>query len=118
MKRWFGPGNIYAAASAWKRMVTKGRFVGARAGIERYMEIRYETLLDNPGETMQDVCAFIGEPYYEAVLKPNFVEIDVNPSKPGGTGRKPRYCVRIRGNGGAVCVSATALYSNPRPESF
>jgi hypothetical protein len=48
MKTWFGPGNVYSAAMAWKRMVTKGRSDGARAGRERYMEIRYETLLDNP----------------------------------------------------------------------
>jgi len=88
MKAWFGPGNVYSAATAWKRMVTKGRFDGARAGLERYMEIRYERLLDNPGETMEKVCAFIGEPYYEAVLKLNFVEIDLNLSKPGGYGTK------------------------------
>ncbi len=88
MKVWFGPGNVFSAASAWKRMVTKGRLDGARAGLERYMEIRYERLLDNPGETMQKVCAFIGEQYSEAVLKPNFIEIDVNPSKRGGYGTK------------------------------
>ncbi|MGH7849006.1 MAG: sulfotransferase family protein [Thermodesulfobacteriota bacterium] len=88
MKQWFGPGNVYSAATAWKRMVTKGRFDGARAGRERYMEIRYERLLDNPGETMEKVCAFIGEPYHEAVLKPNFIEIEVNLSKPGGYGTK------------------------------
>lgn len=88
MKQWFGPGNIYSAASAWKRMVTTARSDGTRAGRERYMEIRYETLLDNPGETMQSVCAFIGAPYYEAVLKLNFVEIDINTSKPGGYGTK------------------------------
>jgi hypothetical protein len=88
MKVWFGPGNVFSAASAWKRMVTKGRSDGAEAGPDRYMEIRYETLLDRPEETMEGVCAFIGEPYDEAVLKLNFIEIDVNPSKPGGYGTK------------------------------
>jgi hypothetical protein len=88
MKQWFGPGNVFSAATAWKRMVTMGRLDGASAGRERYMEIRYETLLDNPGETLEEVCAFIGEQYSEAMLKLNFVEIDVNPSKPGGYGTK------------------------------
>lgn len=86
MKAWFGPGNVFSAASAWKRMVTKGRSDGARAGLERYLEISYERLLDNPGETMEKVCAFIGEPYYEAVLKPNFIETGVNLSMRGGYG--------------------------------
>lgn len=29
MKEWFGPGNVYSAASAWKRMVTKGMLDGS-----------------------------------------------------------------------------------------
>lgn len=52
------------------------------------MEIRYEGLLDNPGETMEKVCAFIGEPYSETVLKPNFIGTGVNLSQPGGYGTK------------------------------
>lgn len=88
MKLWFGPGNVYAAARAWKRMVTKGRDDGRRAGLERYMELRYETLIERPREAMEEVCEFIGEPFSEAVLTPNFVERDLNTSRPGGYGTK------------------------------
>ena len=88
MKQWFGPGNVFSAASAWKRMVTKGRSDGARAGLERYLEISYERLLDNPGETMENVCAFIGEQFDEGMLTPNFIESGLNLSKPGGYGTK------------------------------
>lgn len=88
MKIWFGSGNVYTAAGAWKRMVTKGRSDGAAAGPERYMDLRYETLLDRPRETMTDVCDFIGERFDEAVLTPSFIESGLNLVKPGGYGTK------------------------------
>ncbi|OGE23125.1 MAG: hypothetical protein A3J42_01225 [Candidatus Dadabacteria bacterium RIFCSPHIGHO2_12_FULL_53_21] len=86
IKQWYGPGNVYAAARAWRRMVTKGRDDGGRAGPERYMEVRYETLLEDPREIKEEVCEFIGEPFCEAVLRPNFIESGINLSQPGGYG--------------------------------
>src|SRR5271167_2576079 len=35
------------------------------------MEVRYETLLDQPSETMDAVCKFLNEPFTEQVLKRN-----------------------------------------------
>jgi len=97
MKLWFGPGNVFSAASAWKRMVTKGREDGGRAGPERYMEVRYETLLEDPREIMEEVCKFIGEPFCEAVLRPNFIESGINLSKPGGYGTKTEILSKNQG---------------------
>lgn len=88
IREWFGPGNVYSAARAWKRMVTKGRDDGGRADPERYREVRYEILIDRPRETMEEVCEFIGEPFCEAVLTPNFIQSELNLSKPGGYGTK------------------------------
>lgn len=34
------------------------------------MEVRYESLLSHPSETMKRVCAFAGEPFTDAVLQP------------------------------------------------
>ncbi|HVY55495.1 MAG TPA: sulfotransferase [Thermodesulfobacteriota bacterium] len=88
IKEWFGSANVYSAAAVWKRMVTKGRFDGACAGPDRYMEVRYETLLDRPRETMEEVSEFIGEPFDEAMLAPSFIDSGLNLSKPGGYGTK------------------------------
>ena len=73
---WFGPRNMYTAAGQWRRRVNAGR--GAAATLPRgtYMEVRYETLLEQPRETMQQVCEFLGEPFDEAVLRPSKIEGD------------------------------------------
>ena len=84
-KQWFGPGNVYTAARAWKRMMVKGRRDGRTAGPERYFELRYETLLERPRETMEEVCGFIGEPFTEAVLTPNFIKSELKRSSRYGT---------------------------------
>ncbi len=66
----FGPRNLFTAAQAWKRMVRTGRQAGATLPEDTYLEVRYETLLSHPAETMKYVCEFIGEPFTEAVLRP------------------------------------------------
>ena len=52
------PRNLYTAARRWKTWVSAGRRFGASLPRESYLEIRYETLLEQPSETMQAVCAF------------------------------------------------------------
>jgi hypothetical protein len=66
----FGPRNLFTAACAWKAMVSRGRQAGATLPEETYLEVRYESLLSHPEETMKHVCEFIGEPFTEAVLRP------------------------------------------------
>ena len=73
---WFGPSNTYIAAGHWKRCVNAGRRAAATLPRGTYMEVRYETLLERPRETMQQVCEFIGEPFDEAVLRPSKLEAD------------------------------------------
>ncbi len=65
------PRNLYTAARLCKTWVSAGRRFGASLPRESYLEIRYETLLEQPRETMQAVCAFIEEPFDEAVLRPD-----------------------------------------------
>ena len=64
----FSPGNVYRSAAAWRRLVLAGRRDGAALG-ERYHELRYETLLEHPSETMRAVCEFLGESYTEAMTQ-------------------------------------------------
>ncbi len=54
----------------WKNVVARGRELGRTLG-DRYMELRYEDLTDNPVENMKRICAFLEEPYTDAVLSVN-----------------------------------------------
>jgi hypothetical protein len=63
----FGPGNVYGAAKKWQSMVTAGRRDAASLG-ERYLEIRYESLLTETRSTMERVCRFIDVPFSPAML--------------------------------------------------
>jgi len=85
----FGPRNLFAAARAWKAMVSTGRRVRATSPLETYLEVRYESLLGHPQEAMKRVCMFIGEPFTEAVLRPTAARLP---------GRHPRL-IGARGPG-------------------
>lgn len=67
--RRFGPRNLFSAAAAWRGLVGAGRRDGPPLR-DRYKEVRYETLLENPEQTMRAVCDFLEEPFVEDVLKP------------------------------------------------
>ena len=67
----FGPTNIFTAARRWKNFVSTGQKVGRSLPGETYLEIRYEKLLAQPREVMEEICSFINEPFCENLLKPN-----------------------------------------------
>lgn len=95
LRRPHGPCNLYSAAAAWKRYVTAGREDGAALG-GNYMEVRYETLLAEPEQTMRAVCEFIGEPWEEAMLRPA-ERTPAYLARPPGTPVPPRTAID-RGN--------------------
>jgi hypothetical protein len=64
----FGPGNVYAAAGAWVRYVSAGR---RQREDERYGEVRYEDLLDDPRATMAALCELVGEEPSDEVPRPD-----------------------------------------------
>jgi hypothetical protein len=64
----FSPGNIYCGARDWRRMVAAGRGDGAALS-ERYLEIRYETLVTDPAEAMRGACEFLHEPYAKEMVR-------------------------------------------------
>lgn len=55
---WFAERGVGAAALFWKRRVVQGRAAGRRLGHERYREIRYEDLIDDPGPALRGLCEF------------------------------------------------------------
>ena len=65
------------AVEKWPRYIRTARRVGDRLGPDRYREVRYEDLVSDPGQTMRDVLAFLGEPWDEAVVHPESADHDV-----------------------------------------
>lgn len=67
-----GPKTLFAAAKRWEYFVHLCRGIGASLPPERYLELRYEALLDDPERVMRQVSAFLEETYDDAMLR--FVE--------------------------------------------
>jgi hypothetical protein len=64
----WGPRTIGDAALFWRRRVRPGREVGRALGSDRYREIRYEDLVEDPQGSLERLCAFIGLPYDAQML--------------------------------------------------
>ena len=56
----FGPWTIEEIALHWRSRVLAGRETGARLGPSRYMEVRYEDLVERPEENLAKICDWIG----------------------------------------------------------
>lgn len=65
----WGPKNLVEAAVYWKRFVQKGRRDGQQLGPERYVEVRYEHLVENPEEQLKRLCDFVGLDFDEQMLR-------------------------------------------------
>jgi hypothetical protein len=64
----FGAESVGEAAIYWRRFVRTGRHDGQTLGEDRYREVRYEDLLDDPEGTLRMVCAFVDLPYDPSML--------------------------------------------------
>ncbi len=65
--RW-GWRSAYAAIDDWRTLVRKARRFGAEVGPERYLEVRYESLVADAEPTLREVFRFLDEPWDDAVL--------------------------------------------------
>ena len=65
----FGPESVERAAIHWKRVVERGREAGRRLGPDRYVEVRYEDLLDDPHAAVSALCAFIELEFHPDMLR-------------------------------------------------
>jgi hypothetical protein len=65
----WGPQSLDEAALHWKRQVLRGSSDGPGLGADRYREIRYEQLVDDPETTLVNVCEFVHLPYDVAMLR-------------------------------------------------
>ncbi|MBF0212323.1 MAG: sulfotransferase [Magnetococcales bacterium] len=62
LNAWWGPATLGEAAWLWSRHVRDKRAWGA-IHPEAYLEIRYETLLTQPEETLKTITTFLGWPF-------------------------------------------------------
>jgi hypothetical protein len=68
----FGSWSDHPAVTAalfWEQHVRLCRQTGQSLGPGLYYEIRYEALVDRPAEESAKLCAFLGVPYDEAMLR-------------------------------------------------
>jgi hypothetical protein len=60
---------VTTAALWWEWHVRLGREAGKALGPELYHEVRYEALVAGPGAECEALCAFLGVPYDDAMLR-------------------------------------------------
>ena len=63
-----GPKRFVDGVEYWRYRVSAGRRSGVRLGPDRYLEIRYEALVDDPEAVLRDLCGFIELPYDARML--------------------------------------------------
>ena len=65
----FGPDGLGRLALHWRHAITAGRRAGAALGSDRYRELRYEQLVDDPDTTLRALCPFIGLEFEPEMLR-------------------------------------------------
>ena len=62
------PRSFAEAAQVWRFRVSKGRADGAALGERRYLELRYEALVDDPESALKQICGVASLDYTPAML--------------------------------------------------
>jgi len=82
----WGPTRMEEAAEEWRSSVTAGRFRGRSLG-NRYLEVRYEDLLESPGPSILRIYGWLGLDIDCELMKRVFEEaaseFNVDPKSPG-----------------------------------
>ncbi|RMF40577.1 MAG: sulfotransferase [Anaerolineae bacterium] len=60
--------DVYYAARNWVRRIQAVRAAAEALPPEQYLEIRYETLVQEPQATLEAVCRFLGEEFHPQML--------------------------------------------------
>lgn len=88
--------DIYFTAKNWVRRISQARQEGMPLGRERYLEIHYENLVENPKRELIKVCTFLGERYFPAMSEPHILgESDIEPGSFHDSIRNPPSTKRI-----------------------
>ena len=66
---WGHPRDVAGFACQWATEVRDARALGRCVGHERYLELRYEDLVAQPGRELERVCTFAGLAYDDGMLE-------------------------------------------------
>lgn len=64
-----GPPTLAGNAWWWKRYILQGRKDGWRLGAQRYREVRYEDVVDDPEHHVREICGFFDLEFHEDMLR-------------------------------------------------
>lgn len=65
----WGPKTFEKSVLGWQAAVTTARAAGRRLGSSRYLEVRYEDLVDRPEQTLGVVCEFLHLDFDQGMLR-------------------------------------------------
>ena len=68
-RTWAHPENASEFACLWRTEVAAARELGRRVGRTRYLEVRYEELVAQPGPVVASICEFAGIPFESGMLE-------------------------------------------------
>jgi hypothetical protein len=60
--------NIHQAAYLWKKYVDTGQETGKNLPKDTYFELRYEDLIENPHDKLEELCNFLNEPFSQSMV--------------------------------------------------
>jgi hypothetical protein len=67
IKEW-GPSKVAEAAQYWKKRVQRGRKDGLALGQDRYQEVTYESLVEDPENQLRRLARFAGVAYHDSMM--------------------------------------------------
>jgi hypothetical protein len=70
--RWWRHG-VHAAVATWVHSVDCARRAQRRLPPDAFLQVRYEDLVADPRAQLERLCAFLGEPFEEAMLEPHLL---------------------------------------------
>lgn len=62
--------DLYHAISGWREAIDTGHRLASRLGPDSYYELQYERLVADPADELIRLCAFLGEDFDTAMLRP------------------------------------------------
>ena len=71
--------DVYYLLDGWRGNVGAGRQAGRELGAGRYLEVRYEALVQSPREELERVCAFLAEEFAPEMLDHTSLALQVGP---------------------------------------
>lgn len=74
-------GGYLRAAVYWNEAMQAGRWARRTLHDDQYLELRYEDVVADPRPQLERLCAFLGEPFDEAMLAPHRVSDEAVPER-------------------------------------